>query len=246
LVRVPGALDRPVTRALLAVRTAVARRDCGPGDVVSARLLFPELGPDERAEGWLPDLPTLTSAQVLGALGRRHPMDGVNGMPGRWVFCREVQASTGAYADVQRFDAVAVGLVPSTKYARVVYEVKVSRSDWLRELRPVPDVRDAYGRLGGMRAAAVARNAEAMPNWQVSYRNKWDAALAVSTEFWIAAAPRCIQLGELPPEAGLLEVRLWGKDREPRAKVVRSAPVRQTAMPDAGFWAAVLRRAAAR
>lgn len=61
---------------------------------------------------------------------------GSTGCLGAGCFVREVQAATGGYGSVQRFDAVAIGLVPSNKYARVVYEVKISRGDWLRELRP--------------------------------------------------------------------------------------------------------------
>lgn len=112
-----------------------------------SRLLWPELEPSEVEEGWLADVPQAASRDVIEAIATRHPMDGYNGKPGRWVFLREVQASTGAYSDVQRFDAVAIGLVPSVKYARVVYEVKVSRSDWLRELKPLVDVYES-GRQG--------------------------------------------------------------------------------------------------
>jgi hypothetical protein len=225
-----------------------------------SRLLFPDLAPEDEAAGFLPDLPTLTSAQVLAAVSRRHPMDGFSGRPAHWVFCREVQAATGQYADVQRFDAVAVGLVPSVKYARVIYEIKVSRADWLREMRPIPDVVENFGygerRMDPRRArrVAAALAVEETPNnalsrtwWKVvgEYR-KWDLALSLSTEFWIAAPPRVVQLDELPPEAGLVEVRLWGKDREPRARVVRPAPVRDTPHPGPEFWAAFLRRAAER
>jgi hypothetical protein len=195
------------------------------------RLLWPELEPEAEAAGWLPEFPSMSSADVLRAVARRHPMDGINGMPGRWVFCREVQASTGSYSDVQRFDAVAVGLTPAVRYARVVYEVKVSRADWLRELRA-----KVYAWSGPRTTDDLLANPSA----------KWDAALAVSTEYWLAAPPHCILPGELPAEAGLLEVRAWGPSREPRARVIRPAPVRETAMPDAGFWAAVLRRAAER
>jgi hypothetical protein len=213
------------------------------------RLLWPELEPEAIAEGWLAEVPALSSSQILEAVGRRHSMDGWNGMPGRWVFVREVQATTGAYGDVQRFDAVAVGLVPSTRYARVVYEIKVSRGDWLRERRPIVDVAGPTGhRLSSHqgRRAELVRELRDDPAWTVTERRKWDEALAVSTEFWIAAPPRCVQIDELPPEAGLVEIRPWGQDRELRARVVRPAPVRETPLPDAGFWAAVLRRAAER
>lgn len=210
---------------------------------MSDRLLWPELEPNEEAAGWLPDFPKVTSAQVLDALAARHPMDGYNGMPGRWVFVREVQASTGAYADVQRFDAVAVGLVPSVKYARVVYEVKVSRADWLRELKPKRELT-----FTGRRLSHWALTDEELRSRGIDVREytKWQAALDVSTELWFAAPPRCILPDEVPPEAGLIEVRPWGKTGDLRPRVVRPAPVREMPLPDSGFWAAVLRRVAER
>lgn len=220
---------------------------------MSGRVLFPELEPDVVAEGWLVEPPSLTAAQVLEAIALRHPMDGFRGMPGRWVFVREVQATTGVYADVQRFDAVAIGLVPSNKYARVVYEIKVSRSDWLAELRPRLEVLDELGRrLSTHTARHVVQGLLTEDNspWLKGLTRrefrKWDAALELSTEFWYAAPARCILESELPPEAGLVEIRAWGPARELRPRVVRAAPVRETPHPDAGFWAAVLRRAAAR
>ena len=211
------------------------------------RLLWPDLVPEDEADGWLPDFPKVTTEQVLRALSARHPMDGWNG-PGRWVFAREVNEATGLWGAGQRFDAVAVGLVPSVQYARVVYEVKVSRSDWLRELRPQVEMANRFGvrRLSGKGAVAMLADPGQLPGWQLSEVRKWDAALAVSTEFWVAAPPRCVQLDELPPEAGLIEVRPWGSAGELRARVMRQAPVRETPVPDAGFWAAVLRRVATR
>jgi hypothetical protein len=217
---------------------------------MSAQLLWPDLEPEAIESGWLVEVPPLTSDQVLEAVARRHPMTGFGGRPGRWVFVREVDEATGTYSGVQRFDAVAVGLVPSVKYARVVYEIKISRGDWLRELKPITDVADASSgyRLSshvGNRALRV-QGAREDPRYRVTDRRKWDAALAISTEFWYAAPPRCILVDELPPEAGLLEVRAWGRGREFRARVVRPAPVRQTPIPDPSFWAAILRRAAER
>lgn len=216
------------------------------------RLLWPELQEADQVSGWIAEAPALTASQVLDAVARRHPMDGYNGEPGRWVFCREVPATTGAYGDVQRFDAVAVGLVPSVKYARVVYEIKVSRGDWLRELRPLVDVR-YKGQPMSRRARKVYEDEDGVgleelraQGYDVAEIRKWDAALAVSTEYWIAAPPRCVLVDELPPEAGLLEIRPWGRDRELRPRVIRQAPVRDTPIPDAGFWAAILRRTAHR
>lgn len=215
------------------------------------RVLWPDLEPEAVAEGWIVDAPVVKSADVVESIAQRHPTDGYNGMPGRWVFAREVQASTGSYADVQRFDAVAIGLVPSTKYARVVYEVKVSRSDWLRELRPRIEATTASGHHLSRAIVDLHRDDAGIARLEASgylvdVRAKWDAALAVSTEFWIAAPPRCVLVDELPPEAGLLEIRTWGPSGGLRPRVVRPAPVRQTPIPDVGFWAAVLRRVAAR
>lgn len=212
---------------------------------MSARLLWPELEAPGEAAGWLPEVPKVTSAQVLDAIARRHPMDGFNGMPGRWVFAREVQEATGTYGSVQRFDGVAIGLVPSTKYARIVYEVKVSRADWLRELRPQRIVEWRPGAKPGRWVDDVEVSDEQLRQlgYHVELRRKWGAALAVSTEFWVAAPPRCVQISELPPEAGLLEVRPWGPGRELRPRIVRPAPVRETPCPDQAFWSAVLRRA---
>ena len=83
------------------------------------RLLWEDLAPVEIADGWLPEVPQMTASQVLDALAARHPMDGYNDEPGRWVFYREIVAGTGSYGGVPRFDALAVGLVPSVDYARV-------------------------------------------------------------------------------------------------------------------------------
>jgi len=229
---------------------------------MTGRLLWPDLEPDVVQEGWLAELPLVTTADVLTAIARRHPDDGYGGAPGRWVFLREVQASTGAYSEVQRFDAIAIGLVPSVGYARVIYEVKVSRSDWLRELKPIPDVRWTYNgherRLGAGESRVVVKRLareggeeltrdSGLGSYRVAgERRKWEEALALSTEFYFAAPPRCVLEHEVPPEAGLVEIRPWGADRELRPRVIRKAPVRDTPNPDAGFWSSILRRAAQR
>lgn len=218
---------------------------------MSPRLLWPELAPEDSAQGWIADLAApVAAADVCAALARRHdPGPSIGGYPGRWVFLREVQAATGNYSDTQRFDAVAVGLVPSVKYARVVYEVKVSRSDWLHELKPVREVFDERGRRQyGWKPDAIAKADEPGYEWarglHVRERLKWQAALDCSTEFYFAAPPQVILEHEVPPEAGLIEVRPWGKQRQLRARVIRPAPVRATPLPGAGWWASVLRRAA--
>lgn len=219
---------------------------------MAERLLWPDLEPQAVAEGFIAEVPqaTLTSTDILDALALRHPTDGMNGMPGTWIFLREVYAEAGHGGGSQRFDALAIGLTNAQGVgrARVVYEVKVSRGDWLRELRPQAIVYDRWGnrRMHGMTAASILANRESHPQYQVTKARKWDAALTISTEFWYAAPPHCILPDEVPDEAGLIEVRPWGKHRQLRPRVIRRAPIRDTPHPGHGFWASVLRRAAQR
>ncbi len=210
-------------------------------------LLWPELEPAAIEVGWIAEpLPIkVTASMVLDAIALRHDMSGIGGRPARWVFCREVQAMTGAYSNVQRFDAVAIGLVPSVKYARVVYEVKVSRSDWLHELKPITDVRYGGHRLSGYMTPKTEEEVADLVGlgYKVETRNKWDEAFAISTEFYVAAPPHVVQESELPPGAGLVEVRPWGTGRTLKPRVVRAAQVRETPQPGPEFYASFLRRA---
>lgn len=202
------------------------------------RLLFPDIDDQELTSGWHPlvDVPRtkLTASAVLDVLAKRHDESGWNGRPGRWVFLREVQAKTGSYGESQRFDALAVGLVPSNNYARIAYEVKVSRGDWLRELKP--RTRGQWNWHGD--AAGGYDVVELGP--------KYAAAMAVATEFWYAAPVRCILPAELPEGAGLLEVRPWGREGELRARVAVHAKRREVELPGPEFWASVLRNLAGR
>jgi len=53
--------------------------------------------------------------------------------PPEWALLEELQDSTGAGSS-RRFDAVAFNCWPSSKFVRLGFEVKVSRSDFAREL----------------------------------------------------------------------------------------------------------------
>lgn len=78
----------------------------------------------------------ITSDFILGILRAMHP-------PSEWIFASEVQTSTGAMSlfgensvlSERRIDAFALNLWPSKHYQRVAFEIKVSRSDFLGELR---------------------------------------------------------------------------------------------------------------
>ena len=221
------------------------------------RLLFPDADPAELEAGWQPlaEIPKgggITAAGVLEVLARRHDEGGWNGRPGRWVFLREVLAATGSYGESQRFDAVAIGLVPSNSYARIVYEVKVSRSDWLRELKPKTILKyDGRLRVSPDIAIAAQGNADAEQRlrdagYTIEERAKWASAMEIATEFWYAAPVRCILPSELPEGAGLLEVRPWGPTGELRARAVVQAKRLDTPNPGPEFWASAMRCLAGR
>ena len=53
-----------------------------------------------------------------------------------WAFFRELRLGTGfARGSEQRLDAFAIALWPSKQWASYAYELKTSRSDFLRELK---------------------------------------------------------------------------------------------------------------
>jgi hypothetical protein len=220
---------------------------------VSQRLLWPGLTDEERAAGWGDQAgPAMTTGDVLDALERRHADhgkpagydEGWSARPGRWAFLREVQAAAGEYSEVQRIDGLAIGLVPSVRFARVAYEVKVSRADWLREARP----RWTVWRVRGVRSHWAERMAATeegraqlrAEGWTVEPARKWDPMLALANEVWFAAPPRVIQPGEVPEGCGLIEVRPWGRDGL-RARAAVTAAWRDTPHPGPAFWGSVLR-----
>lgn len=73
-----------------------------------------------------------TEASVTAALRRWHEVD--SGAVPRWAFMAQVRNDSG-FSATRTFDAVALDLWQSGNHALTVYEVKVSRSDWLRELK---------------------------------------------------------------------------------------------------------------
>ena len=81
-----------------------------------------------------------TEGELLVALRQRHTYSG-NGGSGRWAFLTHVR--TGAAWDQQEMDALAIDLWPSGRHDLHAFEVKCSRSDWLREIRPDTSKSDA-------------------------------------------------------------------------------------------------------
>lgn len=71
----------------------------------------------------------LDSKAIVQALRSRHLGDS-------WAFFRELRVGTGYGSGAeQRIDAWAMNLWPSSGLERVAYEVKISRGDFLTELR---------------------------------------------------------------------------------------------------------------
>jgi len=73
-----------------------------------------------------------TEAELLEALRDRYTVPG-NGGAGRYAFLTHVR--TGAAFDQQEIDAVVFCLWPSDGHDLHAFEVKCSRSDWLREIQ---------------------------------------------------------------------------------------------------------------
>ena len=109
------------------------------------RALFPG-GPETELPP-PPPPPNVREADVIAALKRRYGKISVNGDSRtlRFVGAPHVRLHPGAYGPGRVVDYLAVDTWRSSRYALHGHEVKVSRSDWLTELRD-PDKADAFRR----------------------------------------------------------------------------------------------------
>ncbi len=70
----------------------------------------------------------MTSDDILDGIVKRHTE--------AWIFLPELRMGTGyGYSSEQRVDAWAIHPWPSKGLSAVAYEIKVSRKDWLNELK---------------------------------------------------------------------------------------------------------------
>lgn len=110
--------------------------------------------------------PKWTEKTVLDAIEPRYRKSG-NGGSGEYAFMRQVRNAAGFDAS-RTFDAVAVHLWPSRGFTVDIIEVKVSRSDWLRELRD-PAKAEAAHLLGDRfivaAPAGIVQTGELPPGW---------------------------------------------------------------------------------
>ena len=133
-----------------------------------------------------------------------------NGGSGEYAFMRQVRNSSGFNAN-RTFDGVAVGLWPSRGHDIHVYEVKVSRSDWLHELRQ-PKKADDAARVADRFSIVAPRDvvdlAEVPATWGLIHATG-------GTEIIEEAEP--IFPGELPHTVSRVEGR--------KLRTVRAAPL---------------------
>lgn len=80
-----------------------------------------------------------TAEQVIAALAARYPTNA-------WAFLTQVRNGTGWAREPRTADALALGLWPSRGLELHGFEVKVSRGDWLAELK-APEKADAIARF---------------------------------------------------------------------------------------------------
>jgi hypothetical protein len=97
--------------------------------------LFPDLGVPASVTEPEPEPVKHTEATVLKALRNRYDQSSGNG--DRWAFATHVRCSAGFGQGglIRTADAVAMDLWPSKGLEIHGHEVKVSRSDWLTELK---------------------------------------------------------------------------------------------------------------
>lgn len=110
--------------------------------------------------------PKLTEAQVVQLL-RERCTDHGNGGAGRYAFLPQVRNAAGFDA-TRTFDAVAVDLWPSRGLTVDIFEIKVSRSDWQRELRKPDKAEDACkvaDRFWIVAPAGCVKPGELPPTW---------------------------------------------------------------------------------
>jgi len=101
-----------------------------------------------------------TEADILAALDAAHP-------PPAWAFIPQVRDGTG-YSPGRTADAIAMSLWPSRGLEVTGYEVKVTRADWLRELRNPEKAETIFGYCDRWYVTAlegVIASGELPPTW---------------------------------------------------------------------------------
>jgi len=110
--------------------------------------------------------PKLTEAIATRLLRERHENSG-NGGGGEWAFMAQVRNAAGFNA-TRTLDALALHLWPSRGLALHGFEIKVSRPDWLREVKDPAKAEDACRLVEFFWIVApkgVVKKGELPPTW---------------------------------------------------------------------------------
>lgn len=70
----------------------------------------------------------MNADEIKSILAQRHQLP-------RWIYITELPTTTNYYSSRRIIDAFAMALWSSYNYERIAYEIKISRADWLSELR---------------------------------------------------------------------------------------------------------------
>ena len=109
----------------------------------------------------------MSEAEVLALLRQKLTKPG-NGVAGEYALLPQVRNAAGFNAS-RTFDAVAVSLWPSRGFSIHCYEVKCSRSDWLRELKEPAKAEAAARHCDRFSIVAadstIVRDGELPPTW---------------------------------------------------------------------------------
>ena len=150
---------------------------------------------------------------MLNVLERYYARAG-NGGSGEYAFMRQVRNAAGFDAK-RTFDAVIVGLWPSRGHDIHVIEVKVSRSDWLRELKDPKKAEDA--------SKVADRFSVAAPRGVV------DVAELPATWGYIEVQGGVEEFEEIPPMFPGDEPHKLRKVTGRKVRVARAAPLLRSA-----------------
>lgn len=124
------------------------------------------------------DLPYLRSEDLLARIAARYPEPA-------WIVLYEVRDGTGFSTAGRRADALALGVWPSRGLQIVGFEVKVSRTDWQRELaRPA-------------KAESIARQCDEW--WVVSANGAVDGGDVPKGWGWLEADAKGLALRKAHP-----------------------------------------------
>lgn len=110
--------------------------------------------------------PKLTEKIVAGLLRDKLTKTG-NGGSGEYAFFTQVR-SGAAFDSKRTFDGLSMSLWPSRGLSIVVYEIKVSRSDWLREMKKPEKAEDACqiaDQFVIVAPAGCVKDGELPPTW---------------------------------------------------------------------------------